>query len=59
MSETTCKNPEYQIVRMCCVCKEATENVDERLCENCKRAIMFVRKLIEKGDDDEDNSAES
>lgn len=52
------KYPEYTIIRLCYVCKEKTENTDERLCNKCKSAIMFVRSLLEKETSDEDNSTD-
>ena len=40
-----------KIVRACMVCGDTTENEREMLCERCKQAILYARRMMENQGD--------
>ena len=40
-----------RITKLCAVCGESTENINEYICEKCKKAILAMRKQMEQTDE--------
>lgn len=46
--QTNLPNVEPKILRQCIACTSATRNLNELLCDKCKRTIAYMKKKARK-----------